>query len=311
MMVVMAGASGFLGTAMRAALAAEGHRVVQLVRRPPSGPDQHRWRPEEGELDAAILGGADAVVNLAGAGVEDQRWTDTYKRTLLASRLDTTATLADAMAGLPANRRPAVLLNASGVHIYGDNGDNPVDERTPAGSGMYLTDLCPPWEAATEPAREAGVRVVKLRTGAVLDRRGGQLKTQSLLFKLFAGGNLASGKQWMPWISLRDWVAAGLFLIKEDVEGPVNLVGPAPVRNEDFTRALAAALHRPALIPAPAFALRAALGQFGREALASLRVLPHVLTERGFPFQDTTVESAIRAGLQKSPTSPPRGSTAS
>jgi uncharacterized protein (TIGR01777 family) len=297
MMIVMAGASGFLGTALRARLAADGHRIVQLVRRPPTGPDQHRWRPEAHELDETILAGAGAVVNLCGAGVEDHRWSDGFKKVILASRVDPTVTLARSIAVLPADRRPAVLVNASGVHFYGEHGDTELDESSPSTGDMFLTEVCRQWEAALEPARAAGVRAVALRTGLVLDRRGGLLRTLTRIFRLFAGGRLGNGRQWMPWISLNDWNDAVVHLIATDLDGPVNLVGPAPVRNAEFTRALARALHRPAVIPVPSFGLALAVGQFGPESIASIRVLPKALLDSGYIFTESTVDDALRVGL--------------
>jgi uncharacterized protein (TIGR01777 family) len=296
MRIVMAGSSGFLGTHLRRRLVAQGHEIVQLVRREP-GPGQKRWWPDHGELDPEILSGADAVVNLAGAGVTDRRWTESYKRVLASSRVDPTATLADTIAGLPEHRRPRTMLNASGVHFYGDTGDETVDEGSPPGKG-FLPQVCQAWEAAAAPAENAGARVIRLRTGLVLDRSAGFLKPVHLAFRLFAGGRLGNGRQWMPWIALDDWLsAATLLLARADIAGPVNVVGPEPVRNADFSRALGTAMHRPALVPTPTFALRIVLGEFANEALQSLRVLPAVLRRAGFEFRYADLDSALRAAL--------------
>jgi uncharacterized protein (TIGR01777 family) len=296
MRIVMAGSSGFLGTALRRRLGAGGHEVIQLVRREPSQPGQRRWQPDRHQLDPGVLAGADAVINLAGVGVEDRRWNSTFKELLRSSRVDTTATLADTMAALPAGERPGILLNSSAVGFYGDTGDTAVDEDSPPGEG-FLADMCQQWESATASAEKSGVRVVKLRTGLVLDSRGGLLKPLTLIFKLFAGGKLGNGLQWMPWITLHDWTSAAVFLLDRDIAGPVNVVGPAPARNVDFTRALAKGLHRPAIVPTPKVALRIALGEFGNDAVASQRALPAVLGRHGFEFRDHDLDTAIRVAL--------------
>ncbi len=212
MRIVMAGASGFLGPRLRQRLAQDGHEITQLVRREPTEPDQRQWRPERHEIDQALLAGADAVVNLAGAGVEDRRWSDSYKKVMRASRLDTTGTLAAALAAMSPEDRPTTLINASGMHYYGDTGDTQVDETSPPGHGFF-PDLCLEWEAATQPAADAGVRVVLLRTGFPLEASGGLLKPLLLPFRLFVGGKLGHGRQWMPWISLHDWLSAVTFLL--------------------------------------------------------------------------------------------------
>jgi uncharacterized protein len=278
-------------------LAADGHEVRQLVRREPTNARQRRWWPDRGELDPAVLAGASAVVNLAGAGIEDKRWSDSYKKLLRTSRLETTSTIASTLAAMPAGDRPTTLLNASGMHYYGDTGDAPVDEKSPAGSG-FLPELCQEWEGATKPAEDAGVRVLMLRTGFPLDAGGGLLKPMLRPFRLFIGGKLSHGRQWMPWISLHDWLSAVTFLItRADIAGPVNMVGPDPVRNAEFTRALAKALHRPAIMPIPKISLRVVLGEFANEAVASLRVMPGVLTAAGFTYQHQDLDSAVRAAL--------------
>ena len=297
MRVVIAGASGFLGSRLRASLTAQQHDIVRLVRRPPTRDDERRWDPFTGSLDAEVLAGADVVVNLAGAGIEDKRWTDTYKRVLVDSRVRPTSTLASALATLPQSRRPRLLLNASAIGFYGDTGDATVDETSPAGGGFF-PDLCQAWEGATARASEAGVRVVLLRSGLVLDSGGGLLRPFALTTRFYLGGPLAGGRQWMPWISIADWVGALLFLIDHEIAGPGNVVGPNPVRNKDFVRALGRAMHRPTPWPVPRFALRILLGEFANEALASQRVLPGVLKRAGYTFQHSDVDSAILAALR-------------
>lgn len=293
----MAGASGFLGTRLVDRLTADGHQVTRLVRRPPRTPAERQWNPSAAQLDPRCVADADAVVNLAGAGVGDKRWNDEYRKVIRTSRVDSTTTLAITIAGLPAADRPAVLLNSSAVGWYGNTGDRAVTEEAPAGEG-FLADVCRVWEAATRPAEDAGVRVVRLRTGLPLHRDGGLLKPQLLPFRLGVAGKLGSGRQWLPWISLRDWLdAAKSLLARDDVAGPVNVVGPAPVTNAEFTRELARQLHRPAIMPIPALALKVALGGFAQEALTSTRVLPGVLDKAGFTWAHPDLPGALRAAL--------------
>ncbi|MEH1011651.1 TIGR01777 family oxidoreductase [Micromonospora sp. CPCC 206060] len=297
MRILMAGASGFLGTRLAGRLTADGHRVVRLVRRPPRGTDEVRWDPSSAHLDPAAVAEADAIINLAGAGVGDKRWNDTYRALIRSSRVDSTTTLAVTIAGLPADDRPKVLLNASAVGWYGNTGDRPVEEDAPAGNG-FLADVARVWEAATRPAEDAGVRVVRLRTGLPLHRDGGLLKPQLLPFRLGIAGRLGSGRQWVPWIAMTDWLGALRFLLDgADIAGAVNVVGPHPVTNAEFTRQLAAAVHRPAVIPIPALALKVALGGFATEALTSARVLPGVLSRAGFTWRHPDLAGALHAAL--------------
>ncbi|MDG6102388.1 TIGR01777 family oxidoreductase [Dactylosporangium aurantiacum] len=298
MQIVIAGASGFLGGRLVPHLRAAGHQVTQLVRRPARNPGELRWDPAAGLLDASALAGKDAVINLAGAGVGDRRWTAQYKETLRSSRVDTTQTLAKAIAAAGPDG-PRVLLNSSAVGFYGDTGDRPVDELSPAGEG-FLADLCQVWEAATRPAEDAGARVALLRTGLPLAKDGGLLQPLYLQFKLFAGGRMGSGRQYLPWMSLPDWLDAVLFTLDRDLAGPVNLTGPEPVTNAEFSAALAKVMHRPNLLPVPGFAVKAAVGEFGGEALASQRVLPGVLVREGFPFAHRTVEAALQQAVSAS-----------
>ncbi|HEU5111016.1 MAG TPA: NAD-dependent epimerase/dehydratase family protein, partial [Micromonosporaceae bacterium] len=228
MRIVMAGSSGFLGGWLARRLRAAGHDVTRLVRRPPRGDGEDRevsWDPGAGRLDPSVLAGAGAVVNLAGAGVGDHRWTAAYKATLRSSRVDPTATLARTIAALPAGDRPGVLLNSSGISCYGDTRGRTVTEAAPLGQGL-LPDVCREWEAATGPAAQAGVRVVSLRTAPVLHRDGGLLKPQLLPYRLGVAGRFGDGRQWTPWIALADWLEAAVFLLEGDLSGPVNVVSP-------------------------------------------------------------------------------------
>lgn len=294
----MAGASGFLGTELADRLRGAGHDVTRLVRRDPATSDERSWRPSAGELDQALVAEADAVVNLAGAGVGDKRWTAAYKSVIRSSRVDSAGTIARAIKNLPAADRPQVLLQGSAVGWYGDTGDTPATEEAPAGSG-FLADVCRVWEAAARPAEDAGTRVALLRTGLPLDERGGLLKPQMVPFKLGVGGRLGNGKQWVPWIALADWLDATEFVLnRSDLAGPVNLVGPEPVTNAVFTEVFGRVLHRPTLTFVPGFALQVALGEFAGEALRSQRVVPGVLSRAGFTWNHPTVESALRAALE-------------
>ncbi|MDG4788926.1 TIGR01777 family oxidoreductase [Micromonospora sp. WMMD1102] len=297
MRILIAGASGWLGTRLTDQLRAAGHDVVRLVRRPTRDADEVRWDPGAGQLDPAALAGAGAAVNLAGANIGDRRWTQGFKEVLRSSRVDSTGTLARALAALPVEQRPRVLLNGSAIGWYGDTGDRPVEEGEPAGDG-FMADLCRVWEAATAPAEQAGVRVVRLRTGLPLEHTGGLLKPQLLPYRLGIAGRFGSGRQWIPWISMADWLAATTFLLdREDIAGPVNVVGPAPVTNAEFTRELGRLLHRPTVMPVPAVALRVLLGEMSAEPLRSLRVMPGVLNRAGFEFRHPDLRSALEAAL--------------
>jgi uncharacterized protein (TIGR01777 family) len=296
MRIVIGGASGYLGRPLVDQLRSAGHDVVRLVRREPAGPDEVGWRPNQEALDPSVVDGADAAINLAGVGVGDHRWTEGNKRLIRSSRVNSTETLARAVAA--AQRPPRVLLNASAVGYYGDTGDNEADESGKPGSGFF-PEVCQAWEAATAPAEEAGIRVAHLRTGLVLGPGGGLLGPMLPLFRLGLGGPLGSGRQWMPWISLADELGAIEFLLTADVTGAVNLTGPAPVRNKDFARTLGRVLRRPAVLPVPELALRLVIGEFGREAVVSQRVLPAVLPGAGYRFQHTDLESALHWALHR------------
>ncbi|MEV0250653.1 TIGR01777 family oxidoreductase [Nocardia sp. NPDC050712] len=293
MKVVIAGSSGVIGTALVAALRRDGHEVARLVRRRAAAPDEFAWDPVRAELDVRALRGADAVVNLCGASIGGRRWTGSYKQELRDSRLTPTDVLASAVAaeGVP------VLVNASGVHVYGgDTGNRVVDESTPAGTG-FLAALCRDWEAATAPAAAAGARTVLLRSAPVLTRHGGILGMLRPLYSIGLGGRLGNGRQYTPWISGDDEIGAILFALTHDtVSGPVNLVGPAPVTNAEFNRALGKALHRPAPFVVPAFALRALVGEFADEAiLRGPRAIPTALETAGYQFRHPTIGAALAA----------------
>ncbi|GAA3459059.1 TIGR01777 family oxidoreductase [Saccharothrix longispora] len=291
MRVVVAGSSGLIGTSLVAALRGAGHEVVRLVRRRPAAPDERGWDPPAARIDAGCLDGADAVVNLCGAGVADKRWTDARKQVLLDSRTVPTEVLAAAVVehGVP------VLVNASAIGYYGDTGDELVTEDTPSGTG-FLADLCRQWEAATAPA-EAAARVVTLRTGLVISPSGGLFGAIRPLFTFFLGGRLGDGRQYMPWISLDDAVSAIRFVLEhDDVRGPVNLTAPSPVTNAEFTRTVGHALHRPTPWVVPGFVLRAVLGQLAEEGvLAGQRAVPRVLDRHGFTFLHPALGAAVAA----------------
>jgi len=295
MKIAITGASGLIGSALVPHLRARGDEVLRLVRRTAVAPDEVEWDPKAGTVDLEALVGVDAVVHLAGAGVGDHRWTPDYKRTIVDSRVDGTHTIVSAMTRL--DPLPRTLVAGSAIGWYGDTGDRAVDESAPAASG-FLADVVRAWEAAAEPASQAGIRVAHARTGLVVSGDGGAWARLFPLFKLGLGGKLGSGKQYWSWISLRDEVAALTFLLdNEAMSGPVNLTGPDPATNAEVTAAMGRVLHRPTLLAVPAFALKSVLGEFSSEVLGSARVLPHVLTEAGFHWQDPTVESAIRAAL--------------
>ena len=291
MKVVVSGASGLIGSSLVPALQAGGHDVVRLVRREPAGsPEEARWDPAAGELEHAPLHGTDAIVNLSGEYM-GKRWTDARKREIVDSRVKTTDLLARTAAAL--EPRPSVVVVASAIGYYGDRGDEILTEESSAGTG-FLTDVVRAWEAAADPAREAGVRVVHLRQGIVLSKDGGALKQMLLPFKLGVGGRVGSGKQWWSWVGLDDVVAAYVHAIASDSTGAVNVTAPNPATNEQFTNALGKALRRPTIVPVPGFGIRALFGDMGDTMLlGGQRVLPARLLDAGFEFSAPTLDTAL------------------
>lgn len=287
--VAIAGSSGLIGSALISALRAENHQVLRIVRRAPANAGELQWDPEAGDIDVGALAGVHAVVNLCGIGVGDRRWSGAFKQRLRDSRITPTEVLSTAVAeaGVP------VLINASGVGYYGDTGNRTVDESAPVGTD-FLAQLAQDWEAATAPAQEAGTRVVLARTGIVLSRSGGVLGRLRPLFSLGLGARIGNGRQYMSWISMADEVRAVLFAISQDtLSGPVNLTGPAPVTNAEFTAALGRALNRPTPMLLPAFAVRAGLGEFAESLLTGQRAIPAALEQAGFRFSHHTVGEAL------------------
>ena len=295
---LLSGASGMLGGALRAAFAERRFSTRQLVRRPARAPGEVEWNPAAAVAipDPEPLEGVAAAIHLSGASLAAHRWDAAYKQEMADSRVRSTHALAELLARL--RRPPQALLMASATGIYGDRGDEILDESSAAGSG-FLADLCRAWEAAAQPDVEAGIRVVHLRFGVVLGGGAGALGRMAPMFRLGLGGRLGAGRQWMSWIGLQDAVSAILFLLENPaIAGAVNMAAPNPVTNAEFTRALGRLLHRPTILPVPAFALRLALGEMAREALlASVRVRPAKLIGAGFRFAQPTVEEALAAAL--------------
>jgi uncharacterized protein (TIGR01777 family) len=297
--VAISGSHGLIGTALAHDLRAGGHRVRRLVR-PGSEPSESSiaWDPAAGTIDEAALEGVDAVVHLAGAGIGDKRWSEARKRELVESRVEPTRRLAQALARL--DRPPQVLVSASGINIYGDHGDEIITEASALGHD-FLADLCQQWEAATEPARDRGIRVNCIRSGVVLSPDGGALARQLPFFRLGLGGRMGSGQQYDSWIALDDEVGAIRWLLDHELEGPVNLCAPQPVRNAEFTEVLGRVLRRPTLVPTPMVVPKLMFGGELIEALvlASARVVPEKLQASGFAFAYPTLEPALRHLLDR------------
>ena len=298
MIVSVSGASGLIGRALCERLRERGDVVRRLVRGQTSGGDV-RWDPGKHEIDAAALEGTDVVVHLAGEPLANGRWNAAKKRRIVESREQGTRLFAKALAEM--TRPPRVFMSASAIGIYGSRGDEVLSEASSPGTG-FLADVCQRWESATEPAEKAGLRVVHLRIGLVLDPDGGALKAMLPVFRFGLGGRLGSGQQWMSWITLADTIRAiERVMERSDVAGAVNVVGPAPVTNAEFTRALGRVLRRPVMLPAPRWALRLAIGEMADEAvLASGRAMPRKLQESGFVFSDSQLEAALGAVLGRS-----------
>lgn len=312
--ILISGSSGMLGGAISAALRQRGANLLRLVRREPSGPEEVPWDPScykrdtnQMAIEIARIEGINAAVHLSGANVAGHRWTAAYKREMTESRAGTTRALSEALAKL--TNPPSVLVAASAVGYYGDRGDEILDEDSAAGQGYFPT-LCAAWEAATQPAEDAGIRVVHLRFGMVIGRDGGALARLAPVFRLGLGGPLGNGRQWMSWISETDAVSAALFAItgagnSPPLSGPVNAVATTPVTNAEFTRDLAKAVHRPALLPMPAFALRLVFGEMADEALlSSTRATPKRLLAAGFVFAHPTLPNAFAAAINPSSARP-------
>jgi uncharacterized protein (TIGR01777 family) len=290
--IAITGASGLIGTALVGHLKSEGHTVQRFVRRPVVAPDEIQWDPKTGYVDIEALRGVDAVIHLAGVGVGDKRWSKKYKAEILNSRLLGTTAIARAVSEV----KPQVFISASAIGWYGESGNRAVVESDRVGDD-FLAAVCREWEAAADLAQ--GVRTVKIRTGLVLDPTGGALGKMLPLFRLGLGGKLGNGKQWWSWITLHDVIRAISFLLENKIEGPVNLTSPNPVTNQEFTSALARAMHRPALFPAPAIGLKIALGGFSSEILGSKKVMPQELTNAGFTWDYPHITNALTALIEE------------
>lgn len=306
MNIVVTGSTGFIGEALVAALIGRGDHVVRLVRpgtKPSSGAvlgTTAVWDPPSGTLDPVVFEGCEAVIHLAGEGIGERRWTPAQKTRILESRTVGTGLLARVISELP--QPPRVFLSGSAIGYYGNTNDTAVDETGTPGTD-FAAEVCVAWEHAAAAARDANIRTTFLRTGLVLGVHGGVLKRMLLPFRMGLGGRSGTGRQWMSWVSLRDEVAAMLFLLDHDVPGPVNLTAPTPVTNRRFTHALGRALHRPAVLPTPKLPLYA---KFGKELVDTLmyssqRVVPAALLSHGFQFQDVTIEECFSHALNLAP----------
>ena len=286
--VAVTGSSGLIGSALVGQLRADGFEVKKIVRRPVRNNDEVFWNPSVGEIDLTALSQVDAIIHLAGVGVGDKRWSAAYKSEILNSRLLGTTTIATAAKTLGVKK----FISASAIGYYGETGNRSVSESDRGGED-FLSVVCREWEAAADLAID--IPTIKLRTGLVLDPTGGALGRMMPIFKFGLGGKLGNGKQWWSWITLHDEIRAIIFLLNSKITGPVNLTSPNPVTNQEFTAALARALNRPAIFPAPAFALRAALGGFSSEILGSKKIVPKVLTDAGFDFDYPHISAALTA----------------
>ena len=293
MKVAVTGSHGLIGRAVVRALAARGDEVVPLVRSEPRS-GEVVWDPQAGTIDAQGLEGVDAVVHLAGEGIGDRRWTPTHKARVLDSRVRGTTLIAETIAGL--SKKPDVLVSASAIGFYGDRADEILTEESAKGDD-FLAHVVDQWETSTSPAEDAGIRVVKIRTGLVLSEEGGILPKMMLPLRFFVGGRLGSGRQYMSWIAIDDQVGAILHLLGSDVSGPVDLTSPNPVTNAEFTKTLAEVMRRPAFLAVPAFALKLALGsEMAKETvLVSQRALPARLESSGYAFRHPELLGALNA----------------
>lgn len=295
MRIVMAGASGLLGTALAERFRESGHDVVRLVRRPPRAADESQWDPDAGTVDRPVVESADVVTNTAGRSLVGNVHSKKWERTVRDSRIHTTTTLADAIAA--SGTSPAFLVS-SGVAYYGDHGDQVVTEDSPSLGDAFLTQVTREWQAATEPAAEAGARVCLLRTSPVATKANPLFRLQLPLFRLGLATRMGSGRQYMPLISLRDWIGAVAHLAEHpSAAGAFNLCCPVTPTNAEFTQALAKAVHRPAFLAAPAPILRVAAGPMAPEVLSSINLRPAALVREGYVFQDADVNEVLRAML--------------
>ncbi|MFY9940507.1 MAG: TIGR01777 family oxidoreductase [Silvibacterium sp.] len=296
--ILFSGASGLIGASLVRAAEAERIQTLQLIRREPRKPEEISWNPQAGQpvRDLALLERLDAAIHLSGANISAQRWNAARKREIVESRVGSTRALLKVLMAL--KQPPATLLCASATGIYGERGDEILDEESPPGEG-FIADTCRAWEAEASAASEAGIRVVHLRFGVVLAAEGGALGRMLPVFRLGLGGNLGSGRQWMSWIALNDVVRAIFYILDAGaLRGPLNIIAPNPVTNAEFTRALGRSLHRPAMIPVPRFALRLAFGEMADEVLlASTRAVPDRLLQAGFTFELSNLDSALKAIL--------------
>lgn len=292
MKVLVTGASGLIGSALLPILEKQGDSVASLTRSDARRPGEFHWDPDQGHIDPAALEGVDAVVHLAGESVAG-RWSEDKKRRILESRVNGTRLVSEAIAGL--EPRPRVMVSASGIGVYGDRGDEPLTEESTTSAEGFLADVVRAWEGAAQPARDAGIRVVHTRFGIVQSAEGGALKTQLPLFRMGLGGPIGGGRQYVSWVSIDDVAGAIMFaLTRDDVSGVVNVTAPAPVTQADYARTLGRVLRRPAVLPAPGFAVRLVLGEFAGEVLDGQRVIPQKLLDGGYAFRQPELEPALR-----------------
>lgn len=295
MRIAIGGASGLIGTALTRHLTSHGHQVLRLVRRPARDATEVGWNPDAGAIDAAALDGLDAAVNLSGTSIAHWPWTGGHRRRVLESRTRSTALLARTLASL--TPRPSVFVSTSAVGYYGDRGSEILTETSGAGAG-FLAEVCRAWESAADPAAAAGIRVATPRIGVVVSPDGGMVQTLATLFRLGLGGPVGSGRQYISWISIDDLVEVMSSLLQEDRSGPWNAVAPQPVTQAEFAKTLGRVLHRPAILPFPAFAARFLLGGLADLLLEGQRVEPARLLSAGFTFRHPTLETALEAALE-------------
>ncbi|MCS7168172.1 MAG: TIGR01777 family oxidoreductase [Gemmatales bacterium] len=296
--ILVSGSSGLIGSTLVPKFQEAGHEVVRLVRRPAQTPNEIFWNPDSGEIDRAALEGFDAVIHLAGYGIAERRWNDEIKALIRNSRVQSTKLLTETLASLSV--KPRVLVSASAVGYYGDRGTEELSEESPPGND-FLAQVCREWEAATQPAMQAGIRVVCCRLGVVLSDRGGALAKMRMPFLLGLGGRIGKGQQYWSWIHISDAVQAFMFVLEQEtLAGAVNFTSPNPVTNAEFTRTLGRVLRRPTIFPMPAFAARLIFGEMADALfLSSARVVPKKLTQAGFSFEYAELESALRHLLQR------------